>query len=368
MRVNIAIFRIIWYNKRVTAAIIARKARAVKRYLRKRLRCGGHMSLKKIAEMTGASVSTVSRVLNNKPGPNASKALRERIWAAAAEIGYAPNRTAQALRRGAAESAARRILVVTARIHSLDADPFFHELYMSVRAELFRAGCAAERLDASEEMPASLPACDGMVILGRCSQALLQKLRRASPNLVGIWRNPTDFDIDEVMCDGKKAASVAVEYLIARGHSSIAYIGDCSYESRYVGYTDALIRNNLPIRYPLIFPTRQTEAEGYEAMRMIARANDATAVFCANDITAVGALSALRDLPKPRPDIAVIAIDNIDLAQRTQPLLTTIDIPREDMAHMAVQVLMDRIARGHREILRVEFPCRLVRRKSCGED
>jgi DNA-binding LacI/PurR family transcriptional regulator len=324
------------------------------------------MSLKKIAEMTGASISTVSRVLNSKPGPSASKELRERIWAAAQEIGYAPNRTAQALRRGESAGGARRILVVTARIHSLEADPFFYELYMSVLSELFRAGCAAERLDASEEMPAAIPPCDGMVILGRCSQALLQKLRRASSNLVGIWRNPTDFDIDEVMCDGRKAAATAVGYLISLGHRSIAYIGDCSYESRYVGYSDALIRNDLPIRYPLIFPTRQTEAEGCEAMRMIMRANEATAVFCANDITAVGALRALADM-KPRPDVAVIAIDNIDLAQRTQPLLTTIDIPREDMAHMAVQVLMDRIARGHREILRVEFPCRLVRRKSCGE-
>ncbi len=324
------------------------------------------MSLKKIAEMTGASASTVSRVLNNKPGPTASKELRARIWAAAQEIGYAPNRTAQALRKGAPENSTRRILVVTARIHSLDADPFFYELYMGVLAELFRAGCAAERLDASEEVPAAIPACDGMVILGRCSQALLQRLKRATENLVGIWRNPTNFNIDEVMCDGKKAAAMAVEYLIARGHSSIAYVGDCSYESRYVGYSDALIRSNLPIRYPLIYPTHQTEAEGSDAMRRILHEGEATAVFCANDITAVGALKALREA-RPRRAVAVIAIDNIDLAQRTEPLLTTIDIPREDMAHMAVEVLMNRIVHGHREILRVEFPCRLVRRGSCGE-
>lgn len=325
------------------------------------------MSLKKIAEMTGTSISTVSRVLNNKPGPSASRVLREKIWTAAQEIGYAPNQMAQALRKGETENAAPRILVVTARIHSLDEDPFFYELYMCVLSELFHAGCAAERMDASEELPSQIPSCDGMIILGRCSQALLAKLQCVSTNLVGIWRNPTDFHIDEVMCDGRKAAGMAVEYLIARGHSTIAYIGDCSYESRYVGYSDALIRNNLPIRYPLIFPTRQTEAEGFDAMQVIAHTNEATAVFCANDITAVGALKALAAI-KPRPPICVISIDNIDLAQQTKPLLTTIDIPREDMAHLAVKVLTDRIAHGHREILRVEFPCRLVRRGSCGEE
>ena len=160
---------------------------------------------------------------------------------------------------------------------------------------------------------------------------------------------------------------MAVEYLLKLGHRTIAYIGDCSYESRYVGYCDALIRNSIPIDYPLIIPTGQTEQEGYTAMQRIAASGAATAVFCANDITAAGALRALSEMGRKRPKIAVISIDNIDLAQQTKPLLTTISIPREDMAHMAVNVLLDRMNKGHREHVRVEFPCRLVRRMSCGE-
>lgn len=326
------------------------------------------MSLKKIAEMTGVSVSTVSRVLNNAPGPCATSELREKIWDAARAIDYTPNRSAQRLRKGTAPAKARRIAIVTARMRSLDEDPFFNELYMSVQAELFRMGLTTVRIDAHDDVRAPKIECDGMVILGRCSHALLENLKRACANLVGIWRNPTDFDIDEVMCDGKKAAQMAVEYLIKLGHRTIAYIGDCSYESRYVGYCDTLIRNNIPIDYPLIIPTSQTEAEGYAAMRKLVEAGGATAVFCANDITAVGALRALNEMGRARPKIAVIAIDNIDLAQQTRPILTTINIPRDDMAHMAAAVLLDRIERGHRENVRVEFPCRLVRRMSCGEN
>lgn len=326
------------------------------------------MSLRKIAEITGVSISTISRVLNNVPGPCASQEVREKIWRAAQEIGYSPNKTAQALRKGHSERAPLKIAIVTARIHLLEADPFFHELYMSVQSELYREGCAFFRADLRDDGPFEAPACDGMVILGRCSHPLLEKLKQTTTNLVGIWRNPTDFDIDEVMCDGKKAAAMAVEYLLSRGRRRIAYIGDCSYESRYVGYCDALIRNNIPINYPLVFPTNQTRGEGTEAMRRIIASGEADAVFCANDITAAGALDALQEIPRRRPRIAVISIDNIDLAQQTAPLLTTINIPRDDMAHVAVKVLMDRIAHGHREKMRAEFPCRLIKRKSCFED
>lgn len=325
------------------------------------------MSLKKIAELTGVSVSTVSRVLNNAPGPCASKDVREKIWRAAQETGYSPNRSAQALRKGEGKRPALQIAIVNARIQVLEEDPFFNDLFMAVRGELYREGCAYFRYDITDEMPAMPPKCDGMVILGRCSREILDKLRQTTPNLVGIWRNPTDFDIDEVMCDGKKAASMAVDYLLARGRKKIAYIGDCTDESRFVGYCETLIRSNIPINYPLVFPSPQTRTGGLEAMRRLIASGGADAVFCANDITAVGALDALAEIPRKRPRIAVISIDNIDLAQQTAPLLTTINIPRNDMAHMAVKVLMDRIARGHTEIVRAEFPCRLIKRKSCFE-
>lgn len=325
------------------------------------------MSLKKIAELTGVSISTVSRVLNDAPGPCASKDVREKIWRAAQEIGYSPNRSAQALRKGEGKKAALQIAIVNARIQVLEEDPFFNDLFMAVRGELYREGCSYFRYDITDEMPVMPPKCDGMVILGRCSREILDILRRTTPNLVGIWRNPTDFDIDEVMCDGKKAASMAVDYLLSRGRRKIAYIGDCTDESRYVGYCETLIRNSVPINYPLVFPTPQTRAGGLEAMRKLIASGGADAVFCANDITAVGALDALAEIPRKRPRIAVISIDNIALAHETAPLLTTINIPRDDMAHMAVKVLMDRIAKGHTEIVRVEFPCRLIKRKSCFE-
>ena len=318
------------------------------------------MSLKEISLMTGVSVSTVSRVLSGAPGAVASKEVRDKVLKAAQETGYTPNTSAQQLRKGVKQASSRRVAIVTARISDLNADPFFYELCILVQEELLKAGCSAFMSDGESV----LPECSGVIILGRANHELLERLKKTTPNIVGIWRNLTDFDTDEVVCDGRKAAVMATEYLIKLGHTKIAYIGDCSFESRYVGYCDALIKNNVPIDYPLIIPTLQTFDEGYSAMEKL-YPSGASAVFCANDITAAGALKKLAEYGRRGRKIAVISIDNIAAAQETKPLLTTINIPRSDMAHMAVKVLFDRLENGHSEKLRVEFPCRLIRRESC---
>lgn len=321
------------------------------------------MTIKELAQSLGVSPSTVSRVLADPDAPCASRALREKITHAALTMGYAPNPNAQNLRRGEAQTPNRpRVAVALARIRELSDDPFFKELYRSLESELFRRGCALSGIArVREDAPMPLPECDALVVLGRCPEGALKPLQAACKTVVGIWRNPLNFEVDEVVCDGKKAAAMAVNYLRELGHTRIAYIGDCSYESRYVGYCETLIKNDLPLDYSLIYPTDQTEAAGQSAMARLVAGGKATCVLCANDLTAIG---ALKSLPKKRP-VSVISIDDIDEAQETKPLLTTVSIPRADMARMAVSVLLDRLRRGQGARVRVELPCRIVVRESC---
>lgn len=327
------------------------------------------MSLKKIAEMVGVSPSTVSRVLNNTSASSASKELQKRIWAAAREIGYQPNEAARMLRKNNKSAASpARISVVLARINKLEADPFFEDLFRSLEIELFKQNVLLDQIIYADESLRHNPeTSDGVIILGRCSQKLLDQIRRKNPNIVGIWRNSMDFNVDEVVCDGKKAAELAVSHLVALGHRSIAYIGDCSFESRYVGYCNTLIRNEVPIDYSLIKSTDQTAPSGDAAMRELLESGaEFSAVFCANDITAISVLNVLKEKKRRnRRRISVISIDNITESQDTVPMLTTIQIPRAEMAHMAVQLLLDRIHRKHQEVVRIEFPCRIIRRDSC---
>lgn len=328
------------------------------------------MSLKKIAEMVGVSPSTVSRVLNNTVSTCASPALKEQIWEAARALNYAPNLHARNLKTGKADHVKKyEIAVILARFQSLDADPFFLELFRSIEESLFSQSCTLHSVSNVEQVsPASLKGADGMIILGRCSNDFLNRLKRHNHNIVGIDRNPTDYKMDEIICNGKTAAAMAMEYLFSLGHQKIGYIGDCSSESRYVGYCEAMINRSIPLDYGYIHPTDQTYERGFLAMQKLLSC-DITAVLCANDISALGAIKALSEhyaqAPKNTRKISVISIDNISLSQSSSPLLTTVNIPKEDMGRMAVTILLDRIRHNHTEYIRLEFPCKIIERNSC---
>jgi len=322
------------------------------------------MSLKKIAEIVGVSPSTVSRVLNDKGPGCASPEVREKIWAAATELNYTPDPRGRMLRSGKKPASENyKISIILGRFDTLEVDPFFRELFQCLRQELFAQNCVIQEILNGQDLKSKeiLPA-DGFIILGRCKEDLLGQMKGVSDNLVRIGRNPTNFDLDEVFCSGMAAAAIAMKYLIEKGHKKIAYIGDCSYENRYVGYLENLIQHDLAIDHSLVYATNQTEQAGYEAAVKLLQEGRATAVFCANDNTALGFLRALKESgrKKSQPVPALVSIDNIEEAQTTEPPLTTVNIPREEMAHSAVRVLIDRIQKGHREHLRVEFPCRLV--------
>lgn len=326
------------------------------------------MSLKRIAEMVGVSPSTVSRVLNNNSATCASEDLKARIWEAAHAINYVPNTFAQKLQAGQTSLKPElRLLIVLARVKTLEQDPFFKSLYRSLEIETFKKGFITDHIITKNDcIEQDLSGYNGIIILGRCSLVLLSTLSKYTQNLVGIWRNPMNFEIDEVVCDGQKAAQTAVSYLIQKGHHKIGYIGDCSYESRYVGYCETIISHHIPMDYSCIISTDQSKEGGFQAMNRLLTIKELTAVLCANDITAIGALQALNQQKALEArNISVISIDNIDAAQTTTPLLTTVHIPREAMAHMAVQILHDRILHGHTEKLRVEFPCHIIERNSC---
>ncbi len=336
------------------------------------------MSLKEIAQMSGASVSTVSRVLNRPEYRCSDPALQERIWKCAQELGYLPDQAARELKLGKNRQADRPLVadIFLTRFQTLDVDPFFEELHAALREELLRNGCHLGKLltlpDITESagtlspFPSGQTAADGLILLGKCPSELIAPLKRRYRCLVGIDRNPTSFHYDEIVCSGLSAAVIAMDYLVSLGHKKIAYIGDCSYEARYVGYYQSLLTHRLPLDYSNIYPTSQTRQEGMKITEILLQKDPLpTAVFCANDATALGVLDCLKKHRNKKYIPSIISIDNIREAQQSSPSLTTIDIPKREMAHHAVTLLLDRIRRGHRENVRVELPCRLIERESC---
>jgi sulfate transport system ATP-binding protein/LacI family transcriptional regulator/LacI family repressor for deo operon, udp, cdd, tsx, nupC, and nupG len=345
------------------------------------------MSIKKIAESVGVSPATVSRVLNNPSYKCAQEDLRDRIWKAAIEMNYSPNEAARNLKTGNVKNEERTyyINVLMTRMDSEQSDPFFTELLHVIESEIHKHSCilskvwymsvfSDDRKCKSENLDRIIGAMydetegrrDGLIIIGKCNREALRKLNQSYKSIVSINRNSTNYEVDEVTCDGEKIATMAIEHLIKLGHRDIGYVGACHNEARYKGYLNTLKKHNIDIIPEYIVDTGQTEAEGYDVMLDFLKSDSSpTGFYCANDITAVGMLKCIQKFRHLRYVPSIISSDDIEEAQFTKPMLTTVRLPKDEMGRFALYILIDRIQGGHKAVVRTELEGHLMLRNSC---
>ena len=182
--------------------------------------------------------------------------------------------------------------------------------------------------------------------------------------MVHITLNQMEIPRDHILCDGWHAAELALRHLYDAGHRTIGYVGETEREIRYRSYRGFLLEMGLTPGP--IFPTPMTPAGGHRAVeRILAARSRPTALFCANDATALGVLRGLAEAGVRVPEqISVASIDNIPEAEQTRPLLTTVRVPFRDLGGFAVKTLLDRIDRGHTVPVSIFMPCELVVRRS----
>lgn len=347
----------------------------------------GYMSIKKIAEKAGVSPATVSRVLNNPNYKCSVSGLRDKIWKTAIEMNYVPNEAARNLKKGVSAKQEKTwyINILMTRTDSSTTDPFFAELLRVIESEIHDKNCilskvwymsvfSDDRKCRRENLDRLIDGMydevegkrDGLIIIGRCNKEALKELNKKYKSVVSVNRNSTNYEVDEVLCDGKKIAAAAVEYLISLGHKNIGYIGQCHSEDRYNGYLETLKKHDLDVIPEYVIETKQTEAEGYEAMEKFFQSDDMpTGIYCANDISAIGMLKCLNKFRNRYYMPSIISSDDIQEAQFTRPMLTTVSLPKEDMGKFALYLLLDRLKGGHSGIVRMELEGRLMIRNSC---
>ena len=343
------------------------------------------MSIKKIAERVGVSCATVSRVLNNPNYKCAKPGLRDKIWNVAMELDYVPNEAARNLKMGAPSKRndTYYINVLMTRMDADQSDPFFTELLHIIESEIHKHMCIlskvwfrpmfsddricrAEKIDQIIRDMYDEEKCDGLIIIGKCNEAALKKLSSKYKNIVSVNRNSTNYEVDEVICDGEKVAAMAVEYLIELGHRNIGYLGECHNEARYKGYLKTILDHEIELNPDYIIETKQTEAEGFEVMERFLHSCDCpTGFYCANDITAIGMLKCLNRYKNRYYMPSIIASDDIEQAQYMTPMLTTVRLPKEEMGKFALFLLLDRMKGGHKNVVRVELEGTLIKRNSC---
>lgn len=335
------------------------------------------MALKDIAAELGISISTVSRVLNTENTSAASKELKRKIWEVAKRQGYMPNQAARQLRENnipdAPEPKSLYCVFAVAPQESKD-DPFYTKILESVEQEAFKHNYilqytfSAAALDVPGALTPILSATpsDCLVIIGRFNPSLLERLEVYFKKTIYIGLNILEAACDQIVCNSYEIAKTVVRYLHSLNHRNIGFIG--SNEGRLRGYQEAIKELGLSAdRRYIIDDTILSMEGGYQGMmRLVDHAPDLTAVFCANDMVSIGALKALRDRGIRVPeDISLIGVNDVENVQYTDPMLSSVRVPLEEMGKMAVVMLLNRVDGGHTSNIIVQFPYSIVKRGSC---
>lgn len=338
------------------------------------------MTLKEIAQKANVSISTVSRVINQKNPKAASPQVQERIWEIVRQSGYTPNSSARELKMGTKAKelslVPKTISCIYARGDTTVSDLFFSQIAKAIEQEAFKNNFFIKHsftaLDianpASAARIVSSPA-DGAVILGRYDKQLLKFLTEHYKHTVYAGLNPMENKYDQVVCDGTEITYSAVSYLRELGHTKIGYIGEQKKEIRYTAFKNALNTLKLPFLQKNTANVKLSHEGGYQgAYHLMEAKADITAIFCANDNTAIGAIKAIREKGYRIPeDISVIGVDDIETAQYLSPMLTTVHIPTEEMGALTAKVLIDRINGGHKLPVKLSLPFYIAKRDSCAK-
>ncbi|MFF1412883.1 LacI family DNA-binding transcriptional regulator [Streptomyces sp. NPDC058289] len=330
-----------------------------------------------VARLAGTSTAVVSYVINNGPRPVAP-ATRERVLAAIKELGYRPDRVAQAM-------ASRRtdligMIVPDAR------QPFFAEMAHAVeqaaaeRGKMVLVGNSDYR---TEREVHYLRAFLGMRVSGLIlvsqgmSEQAASEIEAWDARVVLLHERPEAIDDVAVVTDDIGGAQLATRHLLEHGHEYVACIGGIE-NTPSVG--DPVADHVEGWRRAMQESGRSTEGRIIEApynrydaykvaLEVLARPDRPTAIFCATDDQAIGVLRAARELRIDVPEqLAVAGFDDVKEAALTDPPLTTVASDRPAMARAAVDLVLDdalRVAGSRRERLK-QFPSALVIRRSCG--
>lgn len=332
------------------------------------------MSIKDVAKIAGVSPSTVSRIVNSGDVSAASIETQQRIWDAVRSSSYIPNQHARNLRRPRedARPVNRDIDCVYARIAGPHIDPFFTTLMHAAEVEALGYGYTLRYYYSVADMhtgnmPPMNAKADSAIVLGRADQEALKRLRGFYKHLVCSGLNVLTDEVDQVYSSGYDAAVNCVEYLCSLGHTRICYMGETHDEQRYSGYLSAMRARGIECPESLVVETPFTPTGGYDAVHeLLQRKQPFTAIFCANDMSAVGALKALKEhkFHVPR-DVSIVGINDMETVRYLDPMLTTVHIPLDEMGKAVAKLLIDRIEGGHKLAQKVSIPNQLIYRESC---
>ncbi|MFD4669086.1 LacI family DNA-binding transcriptional regulator [Lentzea sp. NPDC058450] len=301
------------------------------------------VTIRDVAAQAGVSVATVSKVLNNRYGVSADTFAR--VTAVIKDLGYEASLVAQSLRN-------RRTNVIGILV--ADIEPFSTELLKGA-ADAIR-GTGFELVVYSAGGRTTDPHGWELRYLSRLSGTLVDGAVLVTPavDLEGIPGTPVvavdphtgRAALPTVDSDNLHGGRLATEHLLSLGHTRIAMLtgrADLkSAQQRETGYRGALASAGVPVDESLVVRGDYVaDVAAASARELLARPDRPTAVFAANDISAIAAIEAARELGLRVPeDLSVVGFDNLPESALCSPPLTTVQQPIREMGHRALELLV----------------------------
>ncbi len=330
------------------------------------------LTIRDVARLAGVSIGTASKALNNSG--SLRQETRDRVIAAARELGFRPNVLAQSLHRGQS---------LTVGMISTDSFGRFTMPIMEGLEECLTDQSMAVFMCNATDDP-EREALHVESLLGKRVDGIVVTARRADrrPKLhmpvadvpvIYVFTRVDDLDACCLLPDDEGGAVLATQHLIDLGRRRIAHItGPERFEAvrlRANGYRKTLAAVGLEAPDAFYLPGIWSEGWGREAVAQLLRGKgpQPDAIFCGNDQIARGAADALRERGIVVPDaVSIVGFDNWEIiAEATRPSLTSVDMNLKDLGRRAGQRLLDKIAGvASRGVERL--PCTLVVRDSCG--
>ena len=313
------------------------------------------MTIKDLARLSGYSLGTVSRVLNNQP--NVSEKARQAILSIAQECGFELNESAQLLKqqrsnavliivKGTANEMFAGMVEQLQSLFSRTTHPLIVDFIDEDDNEVLRAVKLCR-----ERKPM------GVMFLGATNRHFVGDFDKIHVPSVIVTNDASELaceNLSSVTTNDRQGAACAVDYLIRCGHRSIAVLGgDCLLSDtsarRYEGCVEAFEKNGMQFDEQTYYHTgRYSYEDGYSGMQAVLRETpQVTAVFAMADVIAIGAIRALVDAGKHVPDdISIIGYDGLKIGSFYTPKLSTVSQSVELLARRSFSVLMDCAERG----------------------
>ncbi len=303
------------------------------------------ISIKDIARLAGVSHSTVSRALRNSPLIPAE--TTQRIQRIAKDAGY----SASAVARSLVTRKTQAIGVVVTSI----ADPFNGEVVAGIEEVANQHGysviLANSQADPEREITVVQSfqerRVDGILVassrVGALYVPLLSEL--SIPIVLINNQHPSDF-VYSVRIDNVEGAGRATRHLIELGHTKIAYVGDQfglqSDTQRFAGFEEAMAQARLPVRQEFVVRgDGKPEGARNAARKLLSGRHRPTAIFCYNDMSALGVMEQAAECGLSIPaELSIVGFDDIFFAALLQPPLTTVHQPMKEIGHRAMALLL----------------------------